>query len=902
MSLEHYRRRRDFGRTPEPAGEAAPDVAASDRPGGLFVVQRHRARRLHYDLRLEIDDVLASWAVPRGPTLDPSVRRMAVHVEDHPLGYADFEGRIPDGEYGAGDVIVWDRGTWEPELPGDPAGQVRGGELKFSLSGAKLQGRFTLVRTTRNPADERGGAAWLLIKKRDAWAVPGWDPEAHPRSALSGRTNDEVASGVAAGAISPTDVRGARAAPIPEFVEPMAATLAVGPFSDPDWRFEVKWDGYRVEAVVRGGAVRLWTRNRQDASRYFPALAGPPDWLAAREAIVDGEVVALRPDGTADFGLLQAMAGGGMPAPGSGQDIGASGASPAAAPETPAASPGGTLAYEVFDLLHLDGYSMLDVPFDERTRVLRAVLRPHPLVRYAGRVEADGEAFFAAVAARGVEGMVAKRRDSRYEPGRRSRDWLKVKVRPEQELVIAGYTTGAGSAADLAALLAAVTVDGRLRHAGRVGTGFDEPTRRALLARLEPLQRPTPAVDDAPRLPGARWIEPRLVMRVAFAGWTAAGLVRQASFRGLDLERDPSTVVRERPEVGGRRAGTARPRRNASAAQVTRREGIDRAEPAPGGGIVGATPDELEALDRLPAHGGRWQVGGHVLALTNLDRVLFPVVGLTKRDLIRYYVTVGPVLLPYLAGRAVNLTRWPDGIEGPHFWQQAAPARAPSWVVGPPPDRTPATGPGSAGRHVRIVVGSVAALAWLANLAAIEIHPSTAPLASPDHPSFALVDIDPGERTTWDETVLLARLVGDALRHLRVTGHPKLTGRRGIQVWIPVRPQYSFDQTRGWVEALSRAIGAAVPELVSWAWEKHRRDGRARLDYTQNAPNRTLVAPYAVRAMPVASVSAPITWDELDDPDLRPDRWTIATIGERLRARGDLFRGVLDEPQDLPPL
>ena len=285
------------------------------------------------------------------------------------------------------------------------------------------------------------------------------------------------------------------------------------------------------------------------------------------------------------------------------------------------------------------------------------------------------------------------------------------------------------------------------------------------------------------------------------------------------------------------------------------------------------------------------------MPLTNLDRVLFPGAGLTKRDLVRYYVTIGPTLLPYLAGRALNLTRWPEGVEGPHFWQKEIPEQAPAWVA-----RAYLPGRAEDDAHTHVVADSVATLAWLANMAAIELHPWTSLVDAPDRPSYALIDIDPGERTTWDQAALLARLYGDALRHLRVTGYPKLTGKRGVQVWVPVQPIYTFEETRAWVETLSRAVGGTVPDLVSWEWEKAQRRGLARLDYTQNAANKTLVAPYAVRAWPNASVSAPISWHELDDLDLRPDRWTVETIGERLRSRGDLFRGVLEHPQALPPL
>jgi bifunctional non-homologous end joining protein LigD len=815
--------------------------------------------------------VLASWAVPRGPTLDPSARRLAVHLEDHPLEYGDFEGVIPGPQYGAGDVIVWDRGTWEPELTDDPVAAVRAGELKFRLHGARLSGRFTIVRT---------GTAWLLVKKRDAAAVEGWDPEAYPRSVLSGLTNEEVAAGAnvagrterrpGGGWAAGTDVAGARPGPMPEFVEPMKATLATAPFSDPDWLFEVKWDGYRVETVVREGRVRLWTRHRHDAAAYFPALAGPPSWIDADEAIVDGEVVALRPDGTADFGALQALAGIERPGPGAG---------------APA-----VLAYEVFDLLYLDGASLLGVALEERKRLLRRVLRDHPVVRYAGHVGGEGEAFYAEAVRRGVEGMVAKLRRSTYEPGRRSRAWLKLKGRPEQELVVGGYVPGQGRAARLGALAVGVYEEDGLRYAGRVGSGFDDAGRTALASRLDAIRRPDSPFIGAPPLANAIWVEPVVVVRAEFAGWTADGLVRQAAYKGLEPGRDARTVRRERP-----RGRTSVAQHNAPVVESDEAPAPD--PPQPRSPVEPASPEELAALDGLPPKAGRWSVGGRDVPLTNLDRVLFPAEGITKRDLIRYYATIGPTLLPYLAGRALNVSRWPNGIDGQSFWQKEVPGWAPGWV-----ERRHIAGRTPAESHTYVLADSIATLAWLANQAAIEIHPWTSLAEAPDRPTYALIDIDPGERTTWQETVLLARLYGDALRHLGVRGFPKTTGRRGIQIWIPVRPVYTFDQTRAWIEALSRAVAAAAPELISWEWDRSSRRGLARLDYTQNALNRTLVGPYVVRAQPHASVSAPIGWDELDDPDLRADRWTMRTIGQRLAVRGDLFRGALDAAGELPPL
>ena len=520
-ALELYRRKRDFARTPEPSG-AGPEGDGGRR----FVVQRHRASRLHYDLRFEIDGVLVSWAVPKGPTLDPAARRLAVHVEDHPVEYLHFEGVIPSGEYGGGDVIVWDTGTWEPVHTDDPGAAVRDGELHAEVHGTKLHGRLVLVR---RDGDEKN---WVLLHKHDEHAVDGWDPEDHPRSALSGRTNEEV-------------------------------------HADPD---------------------RLW---RSDA------------------------------------------------------------------------------------------------PADEAS----VSLLPEPL--------------------------------------------------PDEAI------------------------------------------------------------------------------------------------------------------------------------------------------------DELSALGRA----GTWEVFGRRLKVTNLDKVLFPAPAdgsgppVTKRELLAYAARIAPVALPYLRDRPLNMHRYPDGVEGKGFWHKQRPEHAPEWLhcwENPDADEGETT--------AYVVPDEPAALVWAANFGALEWHPWTSLAAAPHEPTYALVDLDPGERTTWDELLVLARLHRTALEHLGVTARPKVTGRRGVQIWIPVVPGHTFDDTRAWVEQLSRTVGKVVPDLVSWKWEVRARKGLARLDYTQNAINKTLVAPYSPRPAAGAPVSVPIDWDELDDPDLRPDRWTVRTVLDRLAERGDPFRALLGAAQELPAI
>jgi bifunctional non-homologous end joining protein LigD len=856
---------------------------------------------------------------------------MAVHVEDHPIEYFDFEGVIPAKQYGAGDVIVWDWGRWEPEAETpDPGKAIGDGELKFVLHGQKVRGRFTIVRTSRRPgsapstAFEDDSEQWLLIKKRDADASPGWDAEDFPQSVKTGRTNDEVKANRDAiwiseqpAAVAEIDLAGAVDAPMPDRIEPMAATLATRAFSDDDWLFEIKWDGYRVEAVVRDGAVKLWTRSLKDGETYFPNLLSPPSWIEAREAIVDGEVVALDEDGRPDFSLLQERI------------------SERRTGTKAERASSGPLVYQAFDLLYLDGRSLLKVPLEDRKRLLRSVIRETNRVRYASHVVGEGEAFMAAAASQGLEGIVAKLRRSRYEPGRRTPAWLKLKVRPEQELVVGGWTPGEGNARDLGAVAVGVYEDGKLRFCGKVGSGFTGATRKRLLALMEPLVVEKPAFDPPPPkdwrgrwggdLSGITWILPELVIRAEIGGWTRDGHVRQTSYKGIEAGRDPTTVVREdavsstsavreaeaaepeeAPELPiGEDSAVATRKRQGTPARKRAHGSGERRTAGPDGLPWTATDDELEQLGSMPAE-GTWHVGGERgedLKLTNLDKVLFephPIDGgdpVSKRDLVRYFARIAPTLLPHLAARPLNLHRFPNGAGGQGFWQKDTPDTVPGWIR-----RWKEVGVEDRKANSHVIADRVATLCWLGNQAAFEVHAWTSPREAPFRPTFALIDIDPGTSTTWEETLVLARLYRTALEHLGVRAYPKVTGQRGIQAWIPIEPKYSFSETSDWVEGISRAIGATVPDLVSWEWSKGSRGGKARLDYTQNQPIKTLVAPYSVRPAAGAPVSAPISWDELDDPDLRPNRWTVRTIVERVNAVGDLFVGAQTDQQVLPPL
>ena len=575
---------------------------------------------------------------------------------------------------------------------------------------------------------------------------------------------------------------------------------------------------------------------------------------------------------------------------------------------------------------------------------------------------------------------MAKLRRSHYQPGTRSPAWLKIKIRPEQELVVGGFTPGEGNAKDLGAIAVGVYEGDKLRFAGKVGSGFNSRTRTELRKRLEAIVTEKPPFDPAPERKGELrnviWVRPELVIRAELGGWTREGLVRQTSFKGIDEGHDPLAVKRERPvstkaaaaaaeatedeaaagdvkgkatadagkrtvtaakpgsartpttrtsakppSAKGRSAGST-PAKKAAAAparaprppttsngdRASAKPAAPSAKSAPAssksaasGKPTSATAEELAALADMPKE-GLWSIGGRQLKLTNLDKVLFPPLDpgeppITKRELIAYFVRIGPAILPHLSERPLNLHRFPNGVGGPSFWQKDLPATVPDWLR-----RWKEVGVAERDANSHLVADEVATLAWLANQAAFEIHAWTGRLDAPERPTFALVDIDPGEKTTWDETLVIARLYRAAFEHIGVRAYPKLTGKRGIQAWLPIVPKYDFSETSSWVERLSRAIGAMVPDLVSWEWSVSERKGRARLDYTQNTFIKTLVAPYAVRPAAGAPVSAPIAWAELDDASLRPNSFTIRNEVDRVAELGDLFAGAQTDAQDLPKL
>ena len=852
MPLREYARKRDFTRTPEPRGRRHARRAAAP----MFVVQKHAASRLHWDFRLEMDGVLKSWAVPKGPSRDPADKRLAMHVEDHPLEYGDFEGVIPEGEYGGGTVMLWDRGTWTPE--GDPHVGYRKGSLKFTLEGQRLQGGWALVRM-RGRSSGDGDRTWLLIKEKDGAARAGWDAakiEGKAKSVASERTMDQIAAArdrvwrsnraadeppsaaarprrrpVTAAPVKAASASGAaptgRPGALPRGFEPQLATLVSEPPEGDDWLHEIKFDGYRILARLEGGRVRLLSRNDKDWTARLPAIAEAVARLPARAALLDGEAVVLQPDGTTSFQALQNVLGG---------------------------EQRGELVYMVFDLLHRDGRDLRGLPLEERKAALRELIpagKGAGVIRFSDHVIGGGAAFLRQACRLRLEGALSKRRDAPYRSGR-GRDWLKVKCGRRQEVVIGGFTPPAGSRVGLGALLVGVYEGPRLVYAGKVGTGFSTADLRSLTSKLRALEQRASPFEPAPREKGARWVAPTLVGEVAFTEWTGDGKMRHPSFQGL-REDKPAREVRREVEA-------AAP------------DGDSPPSPAPDPPRRRGAPDG-RADRAAPARGGVAVAG---ITLTHPDRVYFPRPRLTKVDLAHYYEAVADRMLPHLADRPTTLVRCPDGIEGQCFYQRHAGADAAGGAV----RRVKIAGQ----QGEAIVLDSLPALIGAVQMGILEIHTWNATVARIETPDRVVFDLDPGPGVTWARVVEAARLVRRALEAVKLESFVKTSGGKGLHVVVPLAP-VGWDEAGTFAAAIAEALAEREPDRFTTRVAKAARPGRIYIDHLRNRRAASTVAAYSTRARPGAPVSTPLAWDELS-PRLTADRLTVASLPARL-AKGD---------------
>jgi bifunctional non-homologous end joining protein LigD len=815
--LETYRRKRDPRRTPEPFGP----VRSESGGARLFVVQQHAARRLHWDFRLELHGTLRSWAVPKGPSADPSEKRMAVEVEDHPIEYADFEGTIPAGNYGAGSVILWDRGWWRAIE--DPDAGYEAGKLLFELGGYKLRGEWTLVRT-------RSAREWLLLKHRDAWADPGSARPFPDVSILSGRTLDEVAGGAprAAAALAHAEGAGAlRRALRPEEAAPMLAQPAEAPFRAEGWLFELKYDGYRLLAWKEAGRVTLRYRRGGDATALFPEVARAVAALPVEEAVIDGEVVVLDGAGRPDFQELQRrgrlqravdVAEGSLVRP-------------------------ATLF--AFDLLAAGGLDLRSLPLVERKAVLAALAPRLGPVRFADHVEAEGEALYREVEARGLEGIVGKRADAPYRAGR-SPSWVKIRTERSGDFAVVGFTEAAAGRSGFGALHLAARSGEGLRYVGRVGSGFDEALLDAISARLAGHEVDAPRCGgSAPRGRGQHWVEPTLVVEVRFKERTREGVLRQPVFVRLRDDKRPE-------EIDLLSGGEDEPR--ASAPPV-------------------AAPRTTE--------------------ISNPEKIYFPRDRITKGELVDYYRAIAPVMLPLLRDRPVVLTRFPDGIDGKSFFQKDTSLARPAWM------RIVTVRSDESERDLELaLLDDVEGLTWVANLGAIPIHVLACRAGAMDRPDWLVLDLDPKE-APFEHVVTLARAAHALCDELGLPAFPKTSGQRGLHVLVPTGGQLTHDQARSFAALLCRELESRHGDLATTARPIAGRGGRVYLDALQNGAGKTIAAAYCVRPRDGAPVSTPLRWSEVTRR-LDPSRFTLRTVPERLQRLGaDPLRPVLDGRPDL---
>ena len=847
--LASYRAKRTLERTPEPAG------AVGQSEGRLFVVHEHAARRLHYDLRLEMEGVLRSWAVPKGPSYDTADKRLAVLVEDHPIEYGDFEGRIPDGNYGAGAVIVWDRGLWVPV--GDPLEGLEKGKLLFELRGYKLHGLWTLVKLKKGEKD------WLLIKERDDWASK--ERVVPPESVLSGLTVDDLKADRDRGAAIRAELErlGApRRAVDAKSVGLMLAETADGPFSRPGWLFEPKLDGYRVLAVRRGGETRLLTRNTNDCTEAFPEIARAVAALPFDRVLLDGEVVALDDSGRPSFQRLQGRARLRRPI-----DI------RHASVETP-------VTYYAFDLLGFGDFDPRPLALTARKAVLQQLLPPVGALRYLEHVDEDGEALYREAERLGLEGMVGKKAAAPYKAGR-SAVWLKVRSRLTGDFVVVGFTAPKGSRGGFGALQLGEYVDGQLCYVGRVGTGFNERQLAEVSRKLKAQARPAPSCGGpVPAEKGTTWVEPTMVVEVEYTEWTEETLLRQPVFVRFREDKRPEECRR----TGGRADGRSQ--------QVGQAQQVGRDESAVGGDVsTGETaPGKKGGARRVAAGRNAEELP---FELTNVKKVYWPDDGYTKGDMLEYYRAIAPCLLPYLRGRPVVMTRFPDGIAGKSFFQKDAPGFAPDWI------RTERMWSEDTQREIDyFVCDDVASLLYVINLGSIPLHIWASRAPTLERPDWCVLDLDP-KGAPFEQVVEVALEARKLAERIALPLFVKTSGSSGLHLLVPLGRQCTHEQSRSLGELLARYLVAKLPNITTIARQVSRRDGRVYVDYLQNGSGKLLVAPFSVRALPGAPVSMPLAWREVNRKlDIRAH--TIKNAPERMRKlKKDPLAAVLETVPDL---
>lgn len=887
MALTEYKKKRSFRNTPEPKGGDPKSKQLH------FVVQKHAASRLHYDFRLEMRGVLKSWAIPKGPSLNPSDKRLAMLVEDHPYDYKDFEGIIPEGNYGAGTVIIWDEGTYEPVETASTKDAkekilLKGfhtGSLKIRLKGKKLKGEFVLVKTPK-----RADNAWLLIKHRDDFAE-STDITKEDRSVVSGKTLEEMAGNeealewisnrAASGKKKKTTVapetskeepmdRGTdlqdhyekiaaslktRKSKVLEDIQPMLATLVDRPASEEGWLYEVKWDGFRALSYVNNGEVDIRSRNNKPFNKkFYPIHQALKEWNV--NAVIDGEIIVIDERGLPDFSALQ----------------------------TWRSEADGELIYYAFDLLWFQGINLMKFPLRERRNILKQIMPAEGNLRLSETFDVGGDEFFRLAGQMGLEGIVAKKADSLYTPGIRSKEWLKIKIEKQQEAVVAGYTRNENSSRKISALLMGVYEHDELVFIGPVGTGFTEAMQTEILQRLKPLEttkcpfrevpdynKPSRFRPDPPKAE-VTWVKPVLVAEVSYRTVAADGSLRHPSFKGLREDKNAREVVRE--------------------IRVQTSDVVETASPEQPKFFKAGDNKERKTLLNPSDQTQVRTIEGHDLKFTNLSKVFWPEEGITKRDVLNYYYQVAPYMLPYMKDRPQTLNRFPNGIYGKSFYQKDVTGKVPSWI-----ETYKYFSQGDQREKHFLVCTDEASLLYIASLGCIEMNPWSSRVQNPDNPDWCIIDLDP-DKNTFDQVIEAARVTYEVLKAIDVPCYCKTSGSTGLHIYIPLGASYDYEDSKEFGRALVKIVHAEIPEYTTVERLTSNRKGKMYLDFLQNRPQATVAGPYSLRPKPGAPVSMPLHWEEVKKGLSIRDFTIRNTIG-RLKEHGDIFKGVLAEGIDI---
>jgi bifunctional non-homologous end joining protein LigD len=920
MSLSLYNKKRHFDKTSEPKGKEK-----SSKGSLRFVVQKHDASHVHYDFRLEMEGVLKSWAVPKGPSLNPADKRLAMAVEDHPFDYRDFEGIIPEGNYGGGTVIVWDEGTYDPINSEDLSRkekekmllhQLHTGNLKFVLHGEKLKGEYALFLMKA-----RGERSWILVKKKDEFAT-NEDVTAQNTSVKSGKTIAEIANengtepnhpeveaikssgktvtllsnkktvskkqaskksstikkpvNTSAGkskkkALNVVNVLGeskdrAIKSSMPADIIPMLATLIKDPFDDENWIFEIKWDGYRAVAYCNGSSVELASRRLQSFTNKYLPVSDALSNLQLK-AVFDGEIVAVNEKGVPDFQLLQNWQ------------------------NTPA-----QLHYYIFDIIWLDGYDITQLPLVERKRILKEILPGNdPVIKYSDHVETKGQDFFKIALKQGLEGIMAKKANSTYKIATRSDDWVKIKVNQRQEVVIAGFTQPRNTRKYFGSLLLGIYDGDELVYVGHTGSGFNVKSLEAISKKLQPLIVDKSPFNKKPKtnMP-ATWVKPKLVCEIKFSEWTKDRMARHPIFMGLRDDKKAKDVIFEKAKNMAQLSKTNKP--------ATKKTPLKSANKKAG---VKAAPKKSQKKSPVSSGSNDLQVdinagieqlisvNGHELKLTNLDKEYWKKEKFSKGDMINYYLKMEPYIMPYMVDRPQSLNRHPNGIEGPNFFQKDVKGKVPEWM------QTHEDFSESTNATVEyLVCSNEATLIYMANLGCIEMHPWHSRSQSWQSPDWCLVDLDPDKTNTFEQVITVAHVVHKVLDAIGAKSYVKTSGSSGIHIYIPLGAKYNYEQSRQLAELVVNMVHQEMPDITSVERSPAKRKGLIYLDYLQNRETQTAAAPYSLRPKPGVPVSTPLDWSEVKK-GLTPTTYNARNIWDRLKTEGDLFKPVLGKGIDL---